>query len=787
MKQFALLFLFFSFGSFSVNAQNYRTLGSTPADTLDVLHYQIEFSIPDIASQDITAKTTIELTTKVNNLLQIRLDLLALQVDSIYVESVKNTAFSYDDSTIVVPLSSSLNIGDTINIAVYYQGSPVIDPSGWGGFYFSGVNYAFNLGVGFQDIPHNYGRVWFPCADNFTDRAFYDYYINCDTSKMAVCGGLLQSITPNGDSTHTVHWKMHQDIPTYLASMAVGDYVLYTDSIQLMQGKTPIDIWVAPNLLANVPSSFPNLDTVLHIFEDRFGPYRWDKVGYVGVPFNSGAMEHATNIAYPNVCVNGTNAYEALYAHELSHHWFGDLVTCSTAEDMWINEGWASYTEAIVSEDLYGLNVYKKDIRAMHAKAVRYAHIEDAGFFALNNVPLFNTYGTTAYDKGASMVHTMRHYMGDSLFFPAVKDFLNHFAYSDISSAMLRDRMSLHSGINMSDFFDNWIFTPGYPHFDIDSISVTASALPEYNVRVYMQQKGRGRSTYGNNNIVEIHFMDEHWNYYSDTMQFSGQFGYKDFTVAFAPTTAFCDLEEKMADARVSEYKIIKSTGTKVFDQTYCTASINSVSDSALLRITHHWVAPEKANIPSSSIYRIHNGRYWTVEGIQTDNMDYNLRFSYNRTTSSNGYLDDEFLTTTSSADSLVLLWRKDNASDWEIVNFVALGSSSAGNLHTYHAQLGQYALGIAEPNQSGENERNESDKLKLFPNPAKNEICIQVNPSETANLKIIDINGKEVFSKKMEAAPSTIYWQTSSFAAGIYEVLLLEKSTKTNQKLILY
>jgi hypothetical protein len=167
--------------------------------------------------------------------------------------------------------------------------------------------------------------------------------------------------------------------------------------------------------------------------------------------------------------------------------------------------------------------------------------------------------------------------------------------------------------------------------------------------------------------------------------------------------------------------------------------------------------------------------------------LDFDLRFSYNRVTSSNGYLDNEFLTTTTSADSLVLLWRKDNTSDWEIINFVALGSSSAGNLHTYYAQLGQYALGIAEPNQSGENERKESDKLKLFPNPAKDEICIQVNPSEAGSLRIYDMNGKEVFTKKTEDTASTIYWQTSSFAAGVYEVLLLEKSTKTNQKLILY
>jgi Peptidase family M1 domain/Secretion system C-terminal sorting domain/Peptidase M1 N-terminal domain len=772
--------------SFS-QAQGNKTLGATTADSLDITHYHIYFNVPDIASQQITAHTILKLTTKVNGLNTVRLDLLALTIDSIFVASVKNTTYSYDDSTIIIPLSSTININDSIEIEVYYHGSPVTDPSGWGGYYFSGANYAYNLGVGFQDIPHNYGRVWFPCADNFTDRAFYDYYINCDTSKMAVCGGVLQSITQNGDSTHTVHWKMNQDIPTYIASMAVGDYTVVSDTIQLINGNTPIDIWVIPSLVSNVSGSFPNLDTILHIFENCFGPYLWDRVGYVGVPFNSGAMEHAMNIAYPNACINGSNTYQSLYAHELSHHWFGDLVTCISAEEMWINEGWASYTEALVEQVLNGENSYKNEIRLMHSPSVRYAHIEDGGFFALNNVPINNTYGTTSYDKGASIVHTLRYYMGDSLFFAGVKDFLNNFKFQEMSSAELRDQLTTSSGINMAEFFNTWVFTPGYPHFSIDSLTIISGPLPEYQTRVYMQQRQRGRNFYGNENIVEITFMDENWNSWSDTLKISGQYGYKDFLVPFNPSIAFCDYNEKICDATVDGYQIIKTTGTKSFSQTYCSAIINSVTDSALLRITHHWVTPDKANVPSSNIYRIHTSKFWKVEAINEQNINFSLKFIFNRSTATSGHLDTDFLTTSSSADSLVLLWREDNTKDWEIVNFYNIGSSTAGYLQTSNAKAGEYAFGIGEPNQSGYEENNHLEKLQIYPNPTNEKVKITTSITGKSEIKIIDINGKLVFSTILEKNNSSLTWDTRNQSPGLYEVILVQENIIANKKLIIY
>src|SRR3954470_17738883 len=106
-------------------------------------------------------------------------------------------------------------------------------------------------------------------------------------------------------------------------------------------------------------NTFSNIDTILNAYINAYGPYPFNKVGYVEIPFGSGAMEHATSIHIGKAFVDGTKTYETLWAHELSHMWWGDKVTCETAEDMWLNEGFASYNEGFVRQVVAGTQGYK--------------------------------------------------------------------------------------------------------------------------------------------------------------------------------------------------------------------------------------------------------------------------------------------------------------------------------------------------------------------------------------------------------------------------------------------
>ena len=444
------------------------------SDTLDVIHYDINLSIVDFTNKTISGFTTIKTAFKLPNISIINFDLLALDVDSIYLNDVKHTAYLYSDSLISINLTTPANTSDTLVFKIFYHGAPIVDGSNWGGFYFSG-NYAFNLGVGFQSIPHCFGRVWFPCIDEFKDRALYDFNITTPDTMMAVCGGTLLGSVTNLNNTKTWHWRLSSPIPTYLASVAVGNYVGVNIPLTHGTDVTQAYIYVPPSDTTKARNSFLHLNDIFNSYINHWGPYQWERVGFTGVPFNSGAMEHATNISYPTFAIDGTLNYESLYAHELSHHWFGDLITCSSAEDMWINEGWARYCEGIIKGDLYPnsnpmLDGYKVFIRDLQYKFFRGTYADDGGYFPLSPMPQNITYGTTTYDKGGLIAHTLRYYLGDTIFFNSVKQVMQEFTYKPINSAQFCDRLSFYSGVDLHDFFNAWVYQPGNLHFSVDSI-----------------------------------------------------------------------------------------------------------------------------------------------------------------------------------------------------------------------------------------------------------------------------------------------------------------------------
>lgn len=683
MKFKIIIFLLFVF--------TYTKSYSLHSDTIDVIHYEINLKF-DYSIYNIIGYTDLQIKPVVNGLNVVPLDLLALTIDSI-TEGNNLLTYSYNDTLLVVNLLNSYNTSDTFNIKVYYHGKPKTDPSGFGGFYFNTVG-AYNIGVAFQDNPHCYGRVWYPCIDDFIDRATYDFIITVTTGQTAVCGGLLISSTNNGDNTTTFHWKMQTEIPTYLSSVAATTYSLITDTFNSISGNIPIDIYVRPVDSLKTINSFINLKNTLTAYEECFGPYKWERVGYVGVPFNGGAMEHATNIAYPNFALTGTLTYETLFAHELSHHWFGDLITCSTPEDMWINEGWASYCEPIFKENVYSKEQAKSYIRATHEKNLRYLHIEDNGFRAVYGIPHDYTYSSTVYEKGSGVVHSLRGYLGDSLFFSSVTSLLNAYSYKSISSFEMRDYLSTVSGINLNSFYDGWVFSPGFLHFAIDSFKVSPYGN-EYEVIVYVKQRNRGTSFLANDNRIEITFMNDGWEKETEILEFSGEIGVDTFYIPINPVVVILDLEEKICDATTDNYKTLKTTGLQTFDKNYFIADVINVVDSAFLRVEYNWVEPDNFKTYHKGIF-LSKEHYWRIDGIIPENFYIKGKFFYNKTTnSSNGYLDINLMT--NIPDSVILLYRQSPAYDWSETPFIKSGNAYYGYIISDTLKIGEYTFGIRD------------------------------------------------------------------------------------------
>lgn len=756
MKKILTFLVLFTSIIFGLHSQN-KEFKTTHSDSLDILLYKIDIYV-DYQNQEIGGNTLLQIVSKIDNLDKISLDLLRLTIDSIMLDGIQAT-YTYNDTLINILPPSNYNQGDTFYVDVYYHGHPVEDVSGFGGFSFAS-GYAYSIGVAFIDEPHNYGRVWYPCIDDFVDRAKYDFWITSDSGKVSVCNGILQEIINNGDGTQTYHWYMDDEIPTYLANVSVSNYVAVRDTFNGMLGQIPIDIYVQPGDSMNAVNSFVNIKDIISVFESRFGPYRWDRVGYVSCPLGGG-MEHATNISYGDFLINGNLTYEYLYAHELSHHWWGDLVTCREAGEMWLNEGWAVYSEAIYKEGLYSKEAYKQYVRDNHNWVVRAVHIDDGGYMALVGIPGDHTYGSTVYDKGGDVAHTIRGYLGDSLFFKAVKKYLDSLAFHDAVSTQMRDIFSQETGIDMTDFFESWVFTPGFPHFSVDSFFVEQNGS-NYDVTVFMQQKLKGRTTYGNSNRIELTFMSSNWEKETDLMIFDGQYGQQTFTLPFIPEAVMVDMEEKISDATTDTYIVVDTTGIFELDSynTYFTLDVQSINDSALVRVEHNWVAPDSMNNPIPGI-RMSTRRYWKIDGIFPQGFYAKGKFKYSKSTtlsSSLGYLDDDLILSP-IMDSLTILYRTGPGDDWREVPHSRWGSTVSGDIIVDTLKKGEYTLAWIDSANYINKINNTSDLINVYPNPANNLVNIEIKTDKCSIIQIFNVTGQVVYEKEIGKNENHIKW----------------------------
>lgn len=762
-----MIFLCFSVYTYANFPNDKNSKAYLNSDSIEIIHYDINLDIIHLSDKSIAGYAGILITPKMSNIHNIGLNLLQLNIDSIFVDGLLIGGYTYNDTLINIPLGYSLGPGDTIDLGLHYHGHPVGDPAGWGGFYFmNDSSYAFNLGVGFGADPHNYGRVWFPCHDDFICRSTYDFHIRVQDTKSVVCSGSLMSVADNGDNTKTYHWKLHDSAPTYVIGMAIGDYYPIIDTLNGINGDIPTYVYVKPSDTLKAQASFANLIPILKIYESNFGPYQWERVGYVGIPFSGGAMEHTTNIAYPFFAINGNLSYETLMAHELAHQWFGDMVTCASAEDMWLNEGWATFCESFYQEELYGEDASRDYFRNEHRKVLQFTHIEDNGYRALFGVPHDYTYGSTSYDKGASVVHTLRGYLGDSLFFETVKANMSQNAFDTISSAGLRDFITSYTGIDMSGFFDAWVFAPGFPHFSVDSFSVIPNG-GAFDVEVFMRQKYKGGAGFADENRVEITFMNSSWEKISKMIEFSGQNGSQTFNIPYEPKIIMVDMNELTGDATTDHYEVIKSTGLINFPQTYSQVNVSSITDSAFVRIEHNWVAPDPLKTPNPDINRLSDYRYWKVDGIFPNGFVAKGHFYYNRTNSMvDGYLDMSLLPNISpinpSIDSLILLYRKNTADDWSVTSYIRSGSLTKGYLICDTLKRGEYTFSVGKPVFAGiDDESGKTAKkiMEVYPNPSGNYFNIVFDIDQEAILNVYGISGSLLDSINILPKQGNIKW----------------------------
>ena len=329
---------------------------SDAENVIDVLHYDISLDI-DPESRSMTGRTELQIRS-----LQpgepFNLHFIKMEIDSVLVDRVRTTSWQYDQQKIVLSVPK-----DTFTVAVHYHGTPGNDRSG--GFFFTS-DLIYTAGEGLNTQPPSMLRYWVPSHDVPDDKATLDMYITVPVHLDAYSNGVLVEKRENTDAgTVSWHWREVNPIATYLIAIAVADYQTHSEPYITAAGDTiPLEYYVTPDRFEKAQADWWDLADKVRTLEEMFSPYPFDRYSMAETG-NQGAMEHQTMTSISSLLITGDRKYDYIVVHELAHQWFGNLVTLADWREIWLNEGFASYSEALYYERTVGADSLRSYMKSM--------------------------------------------------------------------------------------------------------------------------------------------------------------------------------------------------------------------------------------------------------------------------------------------------------------------------------------------------------------------------------------------------------------------------------------
>jgi aminopeptidase N len=481
LKRNAILISAFLFLSIPAFAQTSRP-DFNRTSTFDVQHYVIRVSFDRVARK-VIGDTTVRLKMLREGLQQVRLDSVGISYSSVTLEKDGTPlGFHTGAGSILITLDRTYSPNETIGIRFHYTAVPkkgvyfVPEVKGEGGL------AGHSAQIWTQGEPEE-ARHWFPSFDFPGDKATTEQYITANRSETVVGNGTLVEKTDNSNGTTTHHFRMDVPFSTYLVSFVVGEYAAVKEKYK----EIPLGYYVYPGTESVVPKAYGKTREMLRVFEEvtqvEFPFAKYDQT--IVSAFNLGGMENVTATTMSDteiLLVNNpifAGGVEDLVSHELAHSWFGNLVTCKNWAELWLNEGFATFMEAVSREKLYGRRAYIFKILgdAEEFKTDDAVNPKRHGLFnrnAANVDSLFERSGTT-YHKGSAVLHTLREEVGDRAFWQAVKIYLDRHRFGNVETTDLKKVMEETSGTDLGWFFDQWVYGLGSPKMTVKQAYNAAS------------------------------------------------------------------------------------------------------------------------------------------------------------------------------------------------------------------------------------------------------------------------------------------------------------------------
>ena len=427
------------------------------APGFDALHYDIVLQLPDAGSfiRGI-ASAHVRLTSP-------RRDTLALDFTGLAVEAVGRDGeampFRHLDGRLLVQVPAGLSVSDTLRVDVTYSGHPD-----------DGLILGRNIHgqpTAFADNWPNRARFWFPSIDHPSDKATVRFTVNAGADRQVVSNG-----SPGDDNAPAAWvWETHEPIPTYTMVIGAADFAVEEIGTVCIGSEprrcTTVSTWLFPPDTAAAAASFRRSDEMVAFYNRLVAPFPYTKLAHVQSSTRFGGMENVSAIFYPEDALSAGLDIESTVAHETAHQWFGNAVTEADWNHLWLSEGFATYFGALFFEHADG-PVRFREMMASAREDYLTSGAVDLPMVDPSQRNLFALLNANNYDKGAWVLHMLRRLMGDDDFFEGIRAYYREHEHGTALTEDLRRALEGASGRNLGRFFEQWVYSPGYPDLHVE-------------------------------------------------------------------------------------------------------------------------------------------------------------------------------------------------------------------------------------------------------------------------------------------------------------------------------
>ncbi|MEP7108096.1 MAG: M1 family metallopeptidase [Ferruginibacter sp.] len=374
------------------------------------------------------------------------------------MENERSVAFEHFANLLKIQLKDPAKAGDTRTYKINYHGTPA------DGLVFS--KNKFKQRTIFADNWPNRARNWLPCADHLSDKASVDFMVTAPDHYKVISNGMLVEESSIEAHKKFTHWKETVALPTKVMTIGLADFAVnYAGNVDCI----PVSSWVFPEDKENGFYDYGQAMEILPFFIKEVGPYAYKKLANVEAITIFGGMENAGAIFYNEQSITGKRGYsEELIAHEIAHQWFGNSATESDWQHVWLSEGFATEMANLYLENKYGEDTLKARLKADREAVIKFSKArftpvvdssEKENYMALLN--------RNSYEKGGWVLHMLRRKMGDTLFWKGIRRYYADYAGKNASTDDLRKVLEEVSRINLKEFFQQWLYTPGHPELQV--------------------------------------------------------------------------------------------------------------------------------------------------------------------------------------------------------------------------------------------------------------------------------------------------------------------------------